>query len=222
MTAKKNTDSGSDNSGEQPGDPATITANTEPVLRYLRERSTPASNEELLAHLQYSAATLDRVLEALVDRNTVSIERGEVHDLVYLEGDDTAPARRPDCQSELSTPGTIELSPVAVFEILGSMRRRSVIQLLASEDLLSDSRGVTVTYLATSIAAAGRDIDRREVTVEQTTHYGADLHRRHLPVLADFDIVEWNEETGRVRATQATAKLAALINLVEDACTKEV
>jgi len=222
MTAEKNTDSGSDNSGEQPGDPATITANTEPVLRYLRECSTPASREELLAHLRYPAATLDRVLEALEDRGIVIIERGEVRDLVHLEANDTARAGRPDRQSEPPTPGTIELSPVVVFDVLGSMRRRSIIRLLASDDLLPDPRGVTVTSLATSLAAAESDVVRREVTVEQTIDRGADLHRRHLPVLAEFDIVEWNEEADRVRPTQTVAKLTALIDLVEDACTREV
>lgn len=222
MTAEKNTDSSSDNSGEQPEDSTATTANTEPVLRYLRERSAPASREELLAHLRYPEATLDRVLEALEERDVVTIEHGAARDLVRLEADNADRAECPDCQSGPPTPGTIELSPAVVFDVLGSMRRRSVIRLLASEDLLPDPRGVTVTSLATSLAAAERDIGRRDVTVEQTIGRGADLHRRHLPVLAEFDIVEWDEEADRVRPTQTVAKLAALIDVVEDACTREV
>lgn len=211
MTAEHNTNSRSDNSGEQLEDPAPTTANTEPVLRYLQEHERPASRAELITEFGYSAATIDRALDALEERDVVAIDRGEAHDLVQVSDADETIATASQEQGPVVA-GTIDLRPLIAFDILGSRRRREFLRLLASDELFDDPRGHTIVHLGGALAAREIGIDVRDVSVQQRSARAAELKDRHLPLFDDYDVVEWDRDTGRVRATDTLEQLVEILD----------
>lgn len=223
MTADHNISSSSDNSGDQSDAAAANTANVEQVLRCLREREHAPTREELAMDLQYPIETLDAVLDGLERRDIVTVERGAMCDLVQLLDDDSdsEEPRKADCQHPRPIVGTIDLSVVGVFNVLDSMRRRTIVRLLASETLPSSRREVPITTLAKYLAAEERDIPRSEVTVRQTTYLGSDLLQTHLPILDDLGVVEWDEYAYGLQPTESVEQLAALLDLIEAACSDE-
>ncbi|WP_248517935.1 DUF7344 domain-containing protein [Salinarchaeum laminariae] len=212
MTAEHNTNRRSDNSDEQLEDPATTTARTEPILSYLQTRERPAPRAELIAALSHPAATINRALDALEERGAVAIDRGEACDLVQLiDADDGSIATASQEQGPVVA-GTINLRPLIAFDILGSRRRREFLRLLASDELFDDPRGHTIVNLGGALAAREIGIDVQDVSVKQRSARAAELKDRHLPLFDDYDVVEWDRDTDRVRATDTLEQLVEILN----------
>lgn len=212
MTAEYNTNRRSDNSDEQLEDPATTTARTEPILSYLQTRERPASRAELIAALSHPAATIDRALDALEERDAVAIDRGKAYDLVQLADADDGPIAPASQEQGPMVAGTIDLRPLIAFDILGSRRRREFLRLLASDELFDDPRGHTIVHLGGALAAREIGIDVRDVSVKQRSARAAELKDRHLPLFDDYDVVEWDRDTDRVRATDTLEQLVEILN----------
>ena len=84
-----------------------------------------------------------------------------------------------------------------VFALLRDQHRRYLVSFLADRD-----SPVSLTELATAVAAWENDAERDEVPPDRTEAIRAELHHNHLPKLADAGLVAYDAETRTVTPTR--------------------
>lgn len=97
------------------------------------------------------------------------------------------------------------------FDLLANSRRRSVVRYLAAVE-----SATTVDELATTVGAAEQGTTTTELSTEQRKRIYVSLYQVHLPKLADSDVIEYDPDTGSVRATDRVPTLHEVVQRLED------
>ena len=88
-----------------------------------------------------------------------------------------------------------------IFDVLSNERRRYALDYLKRHD----DRTVALRELVDHIAATENEIPEEALHYEQRKRVYSSLRQTHLPRLADFGLIEYNEDRGEVRLN-GTAK----------------
>jgi len=99
------------------------------------------------------------------------------------------------------------LTQDVVFDILSSARRRYVLYQLRTED-----GPVELTELAEDVAAWENDTTVDELTKQQRKRVYVSLYQTHVPKLEDANLVDYDQDTGEVRLTQAATDIDQYLN----------
>jgi DNA-binding transcriptional ArsR family regulator len=102
--------------------------------------------------------------------------------------------------SQLSAPGTDELSRDDLFSMLRNERRREVIHYLSDHEGTVDLR-----ELSEYIAALENDCEPAAVTYKQRKRVQTALYQMHLPKLAEQGIVAYDRRAGKVELASGAA-----------------
>ncbi|WP_449404391.1 DUF7344 domain-containing protein [Haloterrigena salina] len=108
---------------------------------------------------------------------------------------------------------TIHLTPDDAFRALSNSRRRQIILSLSQSENAVSARG-----LAREIAALENEIDPDQVTGEQRSRVYIGLIQSHLGLLDDLGVIEFNDRTKQVTATDETQPLASYIQQLKRNC----
>jgi hypothetical protein len=98
-----------------------------------------------------------------------------------------------------------------VFDVLSSARRRYVIYYLRERN-----EAVALTELARQVAAWEYDTDPEDLTDQQEKRVYVSLYQTHVPKLAEFGIVEHDEDRGVVSLTDRSRALDAHLSPSEE------
>ena len=109
----------------------------------------------------------------------------------------------------------IPMAPDAVFNALGTSRRRRV--LLSLSRVPSE---ITADELAVEIAAIENAIDPSEVRSDERMSVYIALTQRHLETLDEVGAVDYDGRSKTVQSTDATEPLAEYIRRLQTACYK--
>lgn len=93
-----------------------------------------------------------------------------------------------------------ELSKDVIFEVLKNSRRRQIIRYL-----LRAGRTVTTSELAEHIAAIENGIDIKQLDSKQRKRVYVALYQTHLPRLDKEDIIEYDNNRGRITLSKNAA-----------------
>jgi hypothetical protein len=115
------------------------------------------------------------------------------------------------------TPGPVHLPAGTVCELISNARRRAVIKRLS---MIEDDEVTTLGELARRIAGEEYDIPPEQVSQNQRKSVYISLRQNHLPKLAETEIVVWDKRGGDISRDRSVDAIAALIGLIEDACTE--
>jgi DNA-binding transcriptional ArsR family regulator len=107
----------------------------------------------------------------------------------------------------------IHLSPDDAFKALSNSRRRQVILSLSQSE-----NPVPAGALAREIAARENEIDLDQVTGKQRSRVYIGLIQSHLGLLDDLGVIEFNDRTKHVTATDETQPLASYIQQLKRNC----
>lgn len=99
------------------------------------------------------------------------------------------------------------LTQDVVFDILSSARRRYVLYQLRTED-----GPVELTELAEDVAAWENDTTVDELTKQQRKRVYVSLYQTHVPKLEDAGLVQYDQDSGEVRLTQAANDIDQYLN----------
>lgn len=99
------------------------------------------------------------------------------------------------------------LTQDVVFDILSSARRRYVLYQLRTED-----DPVELTELAEDVAAWENDTTVDELTKQQRKRVYVSLYQTHVPKLEDASLVQYDQDSGEVRLTQAANDIDQYLN----------
>ena len=98
------------------------------------------------------------------------------------------------------------------LDLFTEPRRRRVVQCLGeAED------GMALADLATDVAALEREVDPREVPPEAVERTYVSLYHRHVPKLADRDVVEYREDQNVVSLASEGERVERARRVVDDA-----
>ena len=101
------------------------------------------------------------------------------------------------------------LSEATIYEILSNRRRRYAVHLLKRSDTMD------ITELSRQITAWERDMPREEVSyVDQKSVYTA-LRDTHLPLLADHDLIRYDNEANIVEATSRLSEFEVYVEALD-------
>ena len=98
-----------------------------------------------------------------------------------------------------------------VFDLLGDGGRRRALSALWTAD-----GETTLDDLAAATVARAEDVGCDDVTTDERERAAAALHHRHLPRLADANVVEYDLAEGTVELTEVAAELRPYFELVGD------
>lgn len=128
-----------------------------------------------------------------------------------ISGSSTDADDATDAASEGSSQDTA-LSKDEMFHILQNERRRRVLQYLA------DREGpVNMPDIAEQIAAVEHDTTVQQLTSNQRRRVYIALYQSHLPKLADFGLITYNQSRGIVERTQAADQVMRYLDPDESA-----
>jgi hypothetical protein len=116
---------------------------------------------------------------------------------------------------QADTPGPVHLPSGTVCELISNERRRAVIKRLS---ILEDEEVTTLGELARRIAGEEYDIPPEQVSQNQRKSVYISLRQNHLPKLDETEIVVWDKRGGDISRARSVDAIAALINLIEEAC----
>lgn len=105
---------------------------------------------------------------------------------------------------------SIEQEPLTqdvVFDILSSARRRYVLYQLRTEE-----QPVELTELAEDVAAWENDTTVDELTKQQRKRVYVSLYQTHVPKLEDAGLVQYDQDSGEVRLTEAANDIDQYLN----------
>jgi len=97
-----------------------------------------------------------------------------------------------------------------VFDVLANQRRRLVIHYLAR-----DVPDASLRDLSEYIAAVENDVPAEDLSSQERKRVYIGLHQCHLDKLADAGVLEYDEQSQIVSATEETRALADAIDHVE-------
>lgn len=115
--------------------------------------------------------------------------------------------------SEDSAGNAVPVCPDDAFDALSHSRRRRVIMSMARA-----TGPVPAGDLAVEIAAIEEGIDPSAVTGEERTRVYIALTQSHLDRLDELGIVDYDDQSKQVTATDATAPVASFVRELETAC----
>ena len=84
-----------------------------------------------------------------------------------------------------------------IFTAVGTSRRRSILASLIDYPTAMSERGLALT-----LAKNGDEIPETDVSPENARRIRTDLYHKHLPLLEDSDLIEWNREGEIVQTTE--------------------
>ena len=94
-----------------------------------------------------------------------------------------------------------------IFGALASKRRRYVLYCL------QDQEHMEVEALATQITAWEQGVRRNDVPPDTRQDVQVNLVHSHLPKLADYELIEYDERSGAIRYTDAPAAFEEVLGL---------
>ena len=110
----------------------------------------------------------------------------------------------------------IDLEPL--LTLLQSKRRRIILELLYDLQREQDSDEVTVQVqdLVRQVAAIEANVD--STTFERTAHRSShiELHHTHLPMLDDYDVIEYDTTSDEVSTTDHTQPIVQLLYRIQE------
>jgi len=109
----------------------------------------------------------------------------------------------------------IPMDPDVAFNAIGNSRRRRVVLSLSRA-----SRAVPTNELAVEIAAIENAIDPSKVGSDERTSVYISLTQQHLETLDEVGVVDYDDRSKTVTATDATEPLAEYIRRLQTACYK--
>lgn len=95
----------------------------------------------------------------------------------------------------------------AVFDVLASARRRTVVRCLRSAE-----SPLAVADLARDVVATERDVGPRDVSEEDVERAYTSLHHVHLPKLADGGYIGYDDDRSAVSLTADAGRLTPLLD----------
>jgi hypothetical protein len=129
-----------------------------------------------------------------------------------------APTEHSDAEdsplSVLSTVGNgtdSALSREVVFDVLSSERRRRVLQYL-----LDVADRATLRDLSRALAAWENDVSTTAVTGQQRKRVYTALKQFHLPKMDRADVIEYDDDRGRIELAEAARNLRVYLEVVPD------
>lgn len=117
----------------------------------------------------------------------------------------------PDETTSLAVP----MEPNVAFDAIGNSRRRRVVLSLSRA-----SKAVPTNELAVEIAAIENAIDPSKVGSDERTSVYIALTQQHLETLDEVGVVDYDDRSKTVTATDATEPLAEYIRRLQTACYK--
>ncbi|WP_199058243.1 hypothetical protein [Halorubrum sp. C191] len=117
----------------------------------------------------------------------------------------------PDETASLAVP----MEPDVAFDAIGNSRRRRVVLSLSRA-----SKAVPTNELAVEIAAIENAIDPSKVGSDERTSVYIALTQQHLETLDEVGVVDYDDRSKTVTATDATEPLAEYIRRLQTACYK--
>ncbi|MDB2283044.1 MULTISPECIES: hypothetical protein [Halorubrum] len=117
----------------------------------------------------------------------------------------------PDETTSLAVP----MEPDVAFDAIGNSRRRRVVLSLSRA-----SKAVPTNELAVEIAAIENAIDPSKVGSDERTSVYIALTQQHLETLDEVGVVDYDDRSKTVTATDATEPLAEYIRRLQTACYK--
>ncbi|MDL0124564.1 hypothetical protein PNP85_14510 [Halobacterium salinarum] len=119
----------------------------------------------------------------------------------------------PHLREEINTGGVIE----EVLRLFSSERRRIAIHILHEADSEASGRAGIISHvqLAEQVTAVeeGCHVDCVDRRSRKSAKVG--LRQNHLPVLDEFGVVEWNEQSGSILTTTQTQAFGRLLKTLE-------
>lgn len=98
-----------------------------------------------------------------------------------------------------------------MFELLSHHRRRAVLRVLESQD-----EPLAVVDVAEEIAAREHGDSAGSVTAEDVQPIHVELYHVHVPHLADYGVIDYNQDRGYVERTKAADQLTPLLEVASD------
>lgn len=130
-------------------------------------------------------------------------------------GPDDAQADQPLSLSEGSGPGPPTDPPLdEIFEILRNQRRRWTLQYLQEYD-----GAVEIGEVAEHIAAIETNKSISELTSEERKRVYVALYQCHLPKMDDAEVVDYNQNRGRVKLVDTAEQLDPYLGIQSDRAT---
>ena len=124
---------------------------------------------------------------------------------VEQSDDDQATESEPDQSEE-----TESLPLDQVFEILKNKRRRTVLQYLETHE-----EPVSLSDLAEHVAADENDTTVRQVTSRERKCAYVGLYQCHLPKMDNMDIIDFNQNRGRIELGRNASQLEEYLDYSE-------
>lgn len=112
---------------------------------------------------------------------------------------------------EASSTDASSLSKDAIFGLLRNSRRRSALRWLAE----ANGQGTT-SDLAEHIAAQENDVSVQAVTSQHRKRVYIALYQGHLPKMADFGVIEFDQSRGTVELTEAADDLWPYLEVTDE------
>jgi hypothetical protein len=116
-------------------------------------------------------------------------------------------------QSVNSVPLTVNEVTIAI----DNPRRRKVLDILDAVD-----GPISLDELSRAIASAENDVRLQLVAYDQRQRVYIALYQHHLDKLDAIGAIEYWDQKGEIRPTDATEKLAELVRLIEEICTDSI
>ncbi|MDZ5810241.1 hypothetical protein U4E84_02575 [Halorubrum sp. AD140] len=95
------------------------------------------------------------------------------------------------------------LSQDVSFDLLSNARRRFVLR-----ELQQTSDEVELVELAERLAAKENEVPRDDLTAQQRKRTYVSLYQTHVPKLVEAKVVTYDQDTGRIAATERADELA--------------
>ena len=107
------------------------------------------------------------------------------------------------------------LEPVDVIYLLNSLERRLVIEILAQR-VESGDRQTHYRQLANLVLA--RERDRTRIRGHTPRSRDSGLRQNQLPLLDTHGLIDWDETSGTIHATDSIVEVHAALNAVRERC----
>lgn len=122
---------------------------------------------------------------------------------------DTRSDEEPDAQGRPATGGEAELDRDRVFALLKNPRRRAVLRQLG------ETPTTTLSDLADQIAADENDTTPERLSSSERKRVYISLYQNHLPKLAEFDAIDYDQSRGDVRRRERARRLQQYLDRLD-------
>lgn len=194
---------------------------TAELINHLADAGGPVDLSTLTDQTGISRGVLKAHLASLEERGLVIVSIGLYHVSVQLvDGVHPIPdGGAPELPTEELD--ILDLTPTDVFMALSAQRRRETIRVLARQSRQQESKEtyVDVSSLSEMVCRSGVEVSttsQLDTDERHATYVG--LTQTHLPLLDNFEIVEYYERVQKVSPTDAALTLDAVISMIDAVC----